>query len=79
MGGAEAVDLSQLKGKMLINIDSEEEGILTTGCAGGIFYKTVIPMKKDAAEGSLVRSGFTDSWADIPEMRSISREEMPIR
>ena len=55
MGGAEAVDLSQLKGKMLINIDSEEEGILTTGCAGGIFYKTVIPMKKEAAEGSLVK------------------------
>ena len=55
MGGAEAVDLSQLKGKMLINIDSEEEGILTTGCAGGIFYKTVIPMKKEAAEGTLVK------------------------
>lgn len=53
--GAEAVDLSQLKGKMLINIDSEEEGILTTGCAGGIFYKTVIPMKKEAAEGTLVK------------------------
>ena len=34
MGGAHAIDLNQLKGKMLINIDSEEEGILTTGCAG---------------------------------------------
>lgn len=54
MGGAEAVDLSQLKGKMLINIDSEEEGILTTGCAGGIFYKTVIPMRKSTAEGTLI-------------------------
>ena len=35
MGGAEAVDLSGLKGKKLLNIDSEEEGVLTSGCAGG--------------------------------------------
>ena len=28
MGGAENIDLSVLKGKKLINIDSEEEGIL---------------------------------------------------
>ena len=33
MGGAENIDLSVLKGKKLINIDSEEEGILTVGCA----------------------------------------------
>lgn len=32
--GAAAVDLSVLEGKMLLNIDSEEEGVLTTGCAG---------------------------------------------
>ena len=31
MGGAEAVDLSGLKGKKLLNIDSEEEGVLTSG------------------------------------------------
>ena len=36
MGGAIAADLSLLKGKKLINIDSEEEGYLTVGCAGGI-------------------------------------------
>lgn len=36
MEGATAVDLSDLKGNMLINIDSEEEGILLTSCAGGM-------------------------------------------
>lgn len=34
--GARLLDASQLKGKYLINIDSEEEGILTVGCAGAV-------------------------------------------
>lgn len=35
MEGAAGIDLSPLKGKRLLNIDSEEEGIFTVGCAGG--------------------------------------------
>lgn len=34
--GANALDASPLKGKRLINLDSEEEGVILTGCAGGI-------------------------------------------
>ncbi len=33
--GANGIDLSDLKGRMLINIDSEDEGIFTVSCAGG--------------------------------------------
>ena len=33
--GATALDASVLQGRMLINIDSDEEGIFTAGCAGG--------------------------------------------
>ena len=33
--GAAAMDCSMLTGRKLLNIDSEEEGILTVGCAGG--------------------------------------------
>ena len=33
--GASALDCSDLQGRMLLNIDSEEEGHLTVGCAGG--------------------------------------------
>ena len=33
--GASAYDASILKGRRMINLDSEEEGILTCGCAGG--------------------------------------------
>ncbi|MBQ4365447.1 MAG: aminoacyl-histidine dipeptidase [Clostridia bacterium] len=36
MLGAAALDLSPLKGNMLINVDSEEEGTLLTSCAGGV-------------------------------------------
>lgn len=35
MYGAAGLDVSNLKGKILLNIDSEDEGILTAGCAGG--------------------------------------------
>lgn len=35
MDGARDVDLSMLKGKRLLNLDSEEEGIFLTSCAGG--------------------------------------------
>lgn len=35
MYGAAGLDASLLNGKILLNIDSEDEGILTAGCAGG--------------------------------------------
>ena len=55
MGGAIAADLSLLKGKKLINIDSEEEGYLTVGCAGGIDAHTYFSLHGSQAEGRLVR------------------------
>ena len=33
--GAAGLDCSDLKGRTLINLDSEDEGVLTVGCAGG--------------------------------------------
>ncbi|BFL12671.1 aminoacyl-histidine dipeptidase [[Clostridium] hylemonae] len=54
MGGAMAIDLSVLKGRKLINIDSEEEGILTTGCAGGFRYETLIPVHRERKTGTVV-------------------------
>lgn len=54
MDGAEAIDLSGLKGKKLLNIDSEEEGILTTGCAGGFRYETSIPVVREEKSGTVI-------------------------
>lgn len=36
MGGASNLETSYLSGKRMINIDSEEEGVLTVSCAGGV-------------------------------------------
>lgn len=51
MLGANALDASVLKGKMLINIDSEEEGILTTSCAGGVIGEITLPFSWQPVEG----------------------------
>lgn len=54
MYGAIALDFNNLKGKTLINVDSEIEGILTTGCAGGINIEARIPFTRETAEGTEV-------------------------
>lgn len=36
LNGAKLLDPKFLKGRMLINLDSEDEGVFTIGCAGGI-------------------------------------------
>lgn len=54
MGGAEAIDLSVLKGKMLINIDSEEEGTIISGCAGGFRHASTIAMEKETQSGAVI-------------------------
>lgn len=49
--GAAGIDLSCCKAKRLLNIDSEEEGIFTVGCAGGIRVQSDIPVTRTAASG----------------------------
>lgn len=46
MDGAFAIDLSPLKGRKLINIDSETEGVLLTSCAGGARFYARLPIAK---------------------------------
>lgn len=43
--GATAIDLSCCKAKRLLNIDSEDEGVFTAGCAGGLRVDCTIPME----------------------------------
>ncbi|MBC8611984.1 Cytosol non-specific dipeptidase [uncultured Ruminococcus sp.] len=44
MLGAAAIDLSPLQAKLLINMDSEEEGIFLTSCAGGVTASINLPV-----------------------------------
>lgn len=44
MNGARGIDLSMLKGSRMINLDSEDEGIFLTSCAGGARVKCHLPL-----------------------------------
>lgn len=54
LNGAKKIDLSMLKGKRMINLDNEEEGVLLTSCAGGARVKCTLPIVKEKRKGSLV-------------------------
>ncbi|MBO6166619.1 MAG: aminoacyl-histidine dipeptidase [Eubacterium sp.] len=54
MDGARALDPSPLKGRRLINLDSEEEGHLLVGCAGGATAALRIPYKTVPADSTSV-------------------------
>ena len=49
--GASALDTAPLKGKYLINLDSEEEGILWAGCAGGMTSISELPVNYQERTG----------------------------
>lgn len=51
MEGAIGLDVSNLKGKYLLNVDSEEEGSLLTSSAGGLTSTCEIPIKRVAEKG----------------------------
>lgn len=52
MEGAFALDTSVLKGKKMINIDSEDEGTLWVSCAGGARARVFLPVKTVSPQGS---------------------------
>ena len=51
MDGAFALDCSDLKGRKLLNLDSEEEGIFTVSCAGGMRADCTLPGKREPLGG----------------------------
>lgn len=52
MLGADSIDVSVLKGRRMLNIDSDEEGIFLTSCAGGLRADCRIPVSFCEAEGT---------------------------
>lgn len=47
LNGALSLEPNILKGKMLINIDSEDEGVITVGSAGGVEIDILLPIEKE--------------------------------
>ena len=55
MLGADVIDLSMLKGRTLLNLDSEEEGIFTVACAGGATATITLPAPRHPVYGPCIR------------------------
>ena len=49
--GAEHLDYSKLRGKYLLNIDTEDEGIFYTSCAGAFRNEIKVPIKREIVQG----------------------------
>lgn len=52
MLGAAALDPSMLQGRLLLNVDSEVEGVLTVSCAGGVRASCHVPVEREQAGGA---------------------------
>ncbi|MCR4567862.1 MAG: aminoacyl-histidine dipeptidase [Pseudobutyrivibrio sp.] len=75
MEGAAAIDVSMLKGRKLLNLDSEEEGHFLSGCAGGCRMDIVYPFTKEQVKGALISLDVVDctgghSGAEIDKGRA---------
>ena len=55
MDGARGIDLSSLTGNRMLNLDSEEEGIFWTSCAGGARMNCYLPVSVCEKEGIAYR------------------------
>ncbi len=55
MLGADALDMSLLTAKQMINLDSEEDGVVTVSCAGGADFKMVLPIEKSVVVGTKLK------------------------
>ena len=55
LNGAQALDKSQITARTMINMDSEEEGVATVSCAGGLRVQLTRKIERVQAEGTLVQ------------------------
>ena len=55
MYGAAGIDLSMLRGRKLLNIDSEEEGVFTVACAGGARANITLSVSRHAVYGPCIK------------------------
>lgn len=52
--GATYLDVSDLKGKTLLNMDSEDEGVFTVSCAGGATVECVLPFRTEPISAQII-------------------------
>ena len=68
MVGASALDMTSLKSKIMINIDSEEDDTVTVSCAGGNDIVMTLPLEKEeyvAREYNITFSGLQGGHSGV--------------
>ena len=68
MLGAATIDVSDLKGRLFMNMDSEDEGVFTVSCAGGASVICKIPYETETVNASVIEikmSGFTGGHSGV--------------
>lgn len=55
LGGATALDKSLLSARTMINLDSEDEGVATVSCAGGMRFAMTRKITRHEASGKLLK------------------------
>ena len=66
--GAVALDPEAIKGRLLINIDSDEEGVFTVGCAGGMRSDITLAVRRTNSASDSYRvkvSGFKGGHSGV--------------
>lgn len=53
--GANAIDLSILRGRRMLNLDTPYDNVFNVGCGGGARVSMELPVERTAAEGTAVR------------------------
>lgn len=68
MEGAAAIDCSDIKGRIFMNADSEDEGVFTVSCAGGMCATASVPYEKEEGKGAVLTiklSGFRGGHSGV--------------
>ena len=78
MDGAFALDCSDLKGKKLLNLDSELEGVFTVSCAGGMRSDCLLPAALTDAAVALPKGSGRAFEAFIREFEGVLKNEYAV-
>ena len=68
MLGAAYMDVSDIKGRLFLNMDSEDEGIFTVSCAGGATVTCRFPYERENVEAAVMRvslDGFSGGHSGV--------------
>ena len=80
MSGAMAINNEHLKGKILINLDNEEEGYLLVSCAGGVRSKATLEVNtQDINNKKLIKINISGLKGGHSGMDKLKKEEIQIR